>query len=147
MLSSTQRNAFSVASDVAQNPSPVREVSVCDVTPIPPPHANGNVRCVQASASPQTALLTRRSSQLEGIQYFNVAVEGKGFLYRQVRKMVGALLAVGRGQWSAKEIHAAFEEKEPSACPFVAPPQGLTLASVHYASDEGVTVGIDQRGE
>lgn len=104
------------------NPSPVRDVSVCEVTTVPPPQINSN------------------ASQLEGVQYFDVAVEGKGFLYRQVRKMVGALLAVGRGQWSTKDIIAAFEKKDPSACPFVAPPHGLTLASVHYATDEGAGI-------
>jgi len=102
------------------NPTPVRDITKCEVVPVQAPLVNSN------------------SWALKDVKYFNVVVEGKGFLYRQVRKIVAALLQVGRGRWSEKDIVDAFAKKEPAACPFVAPPEGLTLASVWYEDDEGV---------
>jgi len=36
-------------------------------------------------------------------------VQGRGFLYKQVRHMVGALLAVGEGRLSAKDVENALK--------------------------------------
>jgi tRNA pseudouridine38-40 synthase len=65
------------------------------------------------------------------VWYFDVC--GSGFLYKQVRLMVGALLSLGRGRCSLADIATALEKPREllptgSAC-------GLTLMSVFYDSD------------
>jgi tRNA pseudouridine38-40 synthase len=57
----------------------------------------------------------------------------RSFLHRQVRSMVGTLVEVGAGRWSAVEFKAAFEAADRSRCGPVAPPHGLYLVRVDYA--------------
>jgi len=47
--------------------------------------------------------------------------------------MVGTLVEVGAGRWSAGEFKAAFEAADRSRCGPVAPPHGLYLVRVDYA--------------
>jgi tRNA pseudouridine38-40 synthase len=57
---------------------------------------------------------------------------GDGFLRYQVRRMVGALLAVGRGGLSPAEFGDLLEEPRPGATIQTAPARGLTLERVFY---------------
>ena len=57
----------------------------------------------------------------------------RSFLHRQVRSMVGSLVEVGAGRWSADQLQAALEAKDRRRCGQVAPPQGLYLTKVEYA--------------
>jgi tRNA pseudouridine38-40 synthase len=56
----------------------------------------------------------------------------RSFLHRQVRSMVGSLVEVGAGRWSAGEFKSAFEAADRTRCGPVAPACGLYLASVDY---------------
>jgi tRNA pseudouridine38-40 synthase len=47
--------------------------------------------------------------------------------------MVGTLVEVGAGRWSAGEFKAAFEAADRSRCGPVAPPHGLYLIRVDYS--------------
>lgn len=61
-----------------------------------------------------------------------IDVEGKGFLYNQVRNMVGTLIEIGRGHWApayAGEILASCDRS--NAGP-TAPARGLCLQWVRY---------------
>src|SRR3982074_1546243 len=49
------------------------------------------------------------------------------FLHSQVRSMVGSLVWVGEGRWSADDLSAALAARNRTACGPVAPPQGLYL--------------------
>jgi tRNA pseudouridine38-40 synthase len=60
----------------------------------------------------------------------------RSFLHRQVRSMVGTLVEVGAGRWSASEFKAAFEAADRSRCGPVAPPHGLYLVRVDYADTQ-----------
>jgi tRNA pseudouridine38-40 synthase len=57
----------------------------------------------------------------------------RSFLHRQVRSMVGSLVEVGSGRWTADEFKAAFEAADRSRCGRVAPAHGLYLVRVDYA--------------
>jgi tRNA pseudouridine38-40 synthase len=57
----------------------------------------------------------------------------RSFLHRQVRSMVGSLVGVGSGRWSADEFEAAFKAADRSRCGQVAPAHGLYLVRVDYA--------------
>lgn len=56
----------------------------------------------------------------------------RSFLHRQVRSMVGSLVEVGVGKWSAKDFKAALDAADRSRCGPVAPPDGLYLTAVDY---------------
>ncbi|HPA92647.1 MAG TPA: tRNA pseudouridine(38-40) synthase TruA [Petrotogaceae bacterium] len=61
-----------------------------------------------------------------------IRVEGKSFLRRMVRNMVGALVKVGTGSWEPQKIRELLELKDRSKSPAAAPPQGLYLYSVLF---------------
>jgi len=56
----------------------------------------------------------------------------RSFLHSQVRSMVGALVFVGQGRWTAEDLAAARDARDRSACATVAPPEGLYLVKVDY---------------
>jgi tRNA pseudouridine38-40 synthase len=62
----------------------------------------------------------------------SVATSGRSFLHTQVRSMVGALVAVGDGRWSADDLAAALQARDRAACAPLAPPEGLYLVRVDY---------------
>lgn len=59
-------------------------------------------------------------------------VEGDGFLYRQVRNMVGAALFVASGKHDVEYLRAIIESKDRSRAPMGAPARGLFLHEVVY---------------
>jgi len=61
-----------------------------------------------------------------------VAVEGTGFLYNQVRNMVGTLIEVGRGYWSPEKVADILASKKRANAGPTAPAHGLCLAWVRY---------------
>jgi tRNA pseudouridine38-40 synthase len=73
----------------------------------------------------------------------------RSFLHRQVRSMVGSLVEVGAGRWSAGQLQAALEARDRRRCGQVAPAPGLYLTSVEYggrppASAEDAEVEEDE---
>ncbi|MFZ0846452.1 MAG: tRNA pseudouridine(38-40) synthase TruA [Pseudolabrys sp.] len=62
----------------------------------------------------------------------NVYASARSFLHHQVRSMVGSLVMVGIGQWSADDLAKALEARDRAACGQVAPPDGLYLMQVDY---------------
>ena len=65
---------------------------------------------------------------------------GEGFLRYQVRRMVGALLEVGRGRRSAADLAALIECPAPGAPLPTAPARGLTLERVFYRPSPGLEI-------
>ena len=61
-----------------------------------------------------------------------VATMARSFLHNQVRSMVGSLVHVGEGKWSADDLAATLAARDRTACRQVAPPQGLYLVRVEY---------------
>jgi tRNA pseudouridine38-40 synthase len=62
----------------------------------------------------------------------NIVTSARSFLHSQVRSMVGSLVWVGEGRWSADDLAAALAARDRSACGPVAPPEGLYLVHVEY---------------
>lgn len=91
-----------------------------------PPKGTNTVRTVMRSewvseTQPYGALLT----------YW---IEANAFLQHMVRRVVGMLVDVGRGMRTAAQFEAAFREAKLATAWTVAPPQGLFLEMVRYAS-------------
>ena len=61
-----------------------------------------------------------------------VVTSARSFLHSQVRSMVGSLVQVGEGKWSADDLSAALAARDRKACGYVAPPEGLYLVRVDY---------------
>lgn len=73
-------------------------------------------------------LLRRRGGLL-------LVFEADGFLYKQVRNMVGALVEVGRGRRAPEWIGVLLAGRDRRRGGPTAPPQGLYLWRVRYARD------------
>jgi len=61
-----------------------------------------------------------------------VLAAARSFLHNQVRSMVGSLVMVGEGKWSADDLAKALAARDRTACGQVAPPDGLYLMKVDY---------------
>uniref|UniRef100_A0AAV2M4V2 tRNA pseudouridine synthase n=1 Tax=Knipowitschia caucasica TaxID=637954 RepID=A0AAV2M4V2_KNICA len=68
------------------------------------------------------------------IPFCELKFKSKSFLYKQVRRMVGALVAVGTGRLSPLDLERVKEARDSRAFPqgLAAPPQGLFLTHVEY---------------
>jgi tRNA pseudouridine38-40 synthase len=62
----------------------------------------------------------------------SITTSARSFLHSQVRSMVGSLVWVGEGRWSADDLAAALAARTRAACGPVAPPDGLYLVRVEY---------------
>ncbi len=61
-----------------------------------------------------------------------VVASARSFLHNQVRSMVGSLVQVGEGRWTADDLSRALAARSRAACGPVAPAQGLYLVRVDY---------------
>lgn len=82
------------------------------------------------SASPEKTLdrldVTRTADRLM------IRAEARSFLHHQVRSMVGCLVMVGRGQWSADDLAQALAARDRAALGHNAPPDGLYFVGARY---------------
>ncbi len=62
-------------------------------------------------------------------------IEANAFLQHMVRRIVGMLVAVGRGAMTVSEFEAIFRSGKIAATAPLAPPQGLVLEQVKYPGD------------
>jgi tRNA pseudouridine38-40 synthase len=70
--------------------------------------------------------VTRRGEEIE------IWCEARSFLHRQVRSIVGTLVEVGHGAWSANDVRDALDARDRARCGPVAPADGLYLVRVDY---------------
>jgi tRNA pseudouridine38-40 synthase len=62
-------------------------------------------------------------------------VEASHFLWKMVRRLVGVLVEVGRGQIATDDVAALFDADSRSIAPLTAPASGLFLERVYYRND------------
>ena len=70
-----------------------------------------------------------------------IDVEGSAFLPHQVRRMVGALVDVGRGKMTDADVARLVAGQDTRAVARSMPPQGLSLVQVRYPKQLGL--GLD----
>ena len=61
-----------------------------------------------------------------------VLVSARSFLHNQVRSMMGSIVHVGEGKWSADDITRILKARDRTLCGQVAPAEGLYLVKVDY---------------
>ena len=70
-----------------------------------------------------------------------VRVAGSHFLWKMVRRIVGVLVAVGRGEITVAQaealLHDGDAQRQVSAAALTAPAAGLFLEGVYYDGDAG----------
>ena len=86
--------------------------------------------------------VSRIDIDVEG-ERIDIEVEGNAFLPHQVRRMVGALVDVGRRRMSADEVAGLLRGTEKRAVAHSMPPQGLNLVQVRYPDELGLALGPD----
>ena len=73
-------------------------------------------------------------------------IEASHFLWKMVRRVVGTLVEVGRGNLAPAEVRQLLEEKLPGAtAAWTAPPSGLFLEEVRYGRTAGLPVSRRER--
>jgi tRNA pseudouridine38-40 synthase len=70
--------------------------------------------------------VTKRGAKIQ------IVAEANGFLYKMVRSIAGALVAVGEGRLSVAELKRIVASRQRTPAVHTAPPQGLFLAKVFY---------------
>jgi tRNA pseudouridine38-40 synthase len=88
-------------------------------------------RHVDCQAKSPVKTLDRLDVTREG-ERVSICASARSFLHSQVRSMVGALVFVGEGRWSADDLSAALAARDRTVCAPVAPPGGLYLVQVDY---------------
>jgi tRNA pseudouridine38-40 synthase len=83
--------------------------------------------------SPMKTLDVARVSRVGDEVHLEFA--SRSFLHRQVRSMAGTIAEVGIGRWTARDVKAALEAKDRTACGPVAPAEGLYLTGVSYEAN------------
>lgn len=88
-------------------------------------------RAAECQAASPVKTLDRLDVERHGEELHITAV-ARSFLHHQVRSMVGSLVTVGEGKWSADDLARALDARDRAACGQVAPPDGLYLMQVDY---------------
>jgi len=88
-------------------------------------------RSTECQANSPVKTLDRLDVARDGDEV-NIFASARSFLHNQVRSMVGSLVQVGEGKWSADDLARALAARDRAACGQVAPPDGLYLMRVDY---------------
>jgi tRNA pseudouridine38-40 synthase len=84
---------------------------------------------------PSTLVLVDRVDVVEDGALVLVGIEGSHFLWKMVRRIVGVLVEVGRGELGADAVARFLAEGSSTPATLTAPPSGLFLERVSYQGD------------
>ena len=88
-------------------------------------------RSTACQAASPIKTLDRLTVRREG-QHLIIEAAALSFLHHQVRSMVGCLVAVGVGRWTAADMQAALDAADRTALAENAPPDGLYFVRALY---------------
>jgi tRNA pseudouridine38-40 synthase len=84
-----------------------------------------------------TRVLVDRLELVEDGDLVLIRIVGSHFLWRMVRRIVGVLAAVGRGDLTPAQAAGFLEEDSDLPATLTAPASGLFLEGVYYGGDDG----------
>lgn len=73
---------------------------------------------------------------IPGDDFVCLDITADGFLYNMVRSIVGTLIHVGRGKWTADDVRRILENQDRRRAGDTAPAHGLYLMEVTYPPDD-----------
>ena len=88
--------------------------------------------CENAAGQTSTVVVVEKSEMLERDREIHYRVEASHFLWKMVRRLMGTLVEVGRGNLDAAGVKALLEKKSGEPAKWTAPPSGLFLERVIY---------------
>lgn len=88
----------------------------------------------QESGSTKTEIIKAEVKLYDDVIIFHVI--GSHFLWKQVRRMTGVLVEVGRGNLAPSELASFFKGTTDLPAKHTAPPSGLFLENVYYSKEE-----------
>lgn len=88
-------------------------------------------RSAHCQADSPVRTLDRLEVMREG-ERISVFASARSFLHHQVRSMVGCLMLIGQGKWSADDVTTALEARDRAALGLNAPPDGLHFRRADY---------------
>jgi tRNA pseudouridine38-40 synthase len=91
-------------------------------------------RAAECQAKSPVKTLDRLDVERNGDE-LRIHASARSFLHHQVRSMVGSLVQVGDGRWTADDLAGALAARDRKTCGPVAPPDGLYLVRVDYADE------------
>lgn len=94
-------------------------------------HDFSTFRAAECQAASPVKTLDQLDVRREGTHIL-VVTSARSFLHHQVRSMVGSLVRVGEGRWSADDLFAALAAQDRTRCGPMAPACGLYLTAVDY---------------
>lgn len=97
---------------------------------------------VSADGTEETVKTIHRADLLVRKRDLIFVVEGSGFLYRMVRRMVGAILDLGFGKLTCDELVAMVDCQRQIRPITTAPAKGLTLEYVSYDEWSRASLGV-----
>jgi tRNA pseudouridine38-40 synthase len=89
-----------------------------------------------ARRAKSTRVLVERVDVLEDGDLLLIVVEGSHFLWKMVRRLVGVIVDVGRGNLDVAEAARYLVEESGVPARLTAPASGLFLADVYYEGDQ-----------
>jgi len=83
-----------------------------------------------------TKVLIEKIQMKEDSNLILIRIIGSHFLWKQVRRMIGVLVEIGRGKLTEKDLKYFLEHNSPTPAQLTAPPSGLFLERVIYEGEE-----------
>lgn len=112
-----------------------------------PPQGENTVRTVIEARWQRIATEPQVAGDAPGEGMLAFEVTANAFLQHMVRKVVGSLLCVGRGQWSVTDFEKALAARDGRRAAPPAAPCGLILERVNYSPSWGIDWAEAPHGE
>jgi len=79
-----------------------------------------------------TKCLVEMLEVTEDNNFIYIRIKASHFLWKMVRRLVGTLVEVGRGNLTSRDIKSFLQKFNPTPAAFTAPPSGLFLEKIYY---------------
>ena len=89
--------------------------------------------CENPEGQQSTLVVVEASEILDQAHEIHFRVEASHFLWKMVRRLVGTLVEVGRGNQTPADVARLLAEKSEEPAGWTAPPSGLFLEKVRYS--------------
>ncbi|HZI67355.1 MAG TPA: tRNA pseudouridine(38-40) synthase TruA, partial [Thermoanaerobaculia bacterium] len=88
--------------------------------------------CENPEGQESTVVVVEESALGDSGEEIHYRIEASHFLWKMVRRLVGALVEVGRGNLGALDLERLLRERSAEPAGWTAPPSGLFLEKVRY---------------